>query len=166
MHSNFVCKVTVSFSNIKTSNIQNPMKISCFYNFVCKNHFIQEKWQFLNFRGCAHIMISLWSHTFMDDTYFSINGEKTSTAIYTGSNFRVIWSSMLIIWRGVSTTPLENMFRKNTPENVQVHPQAPAIALLVSVIKFIKLSWFLYILNMFCTLISDFIPIPNTQTKY
>ena len=89
------------------------MKIACFYKFLHKNHFLPifyTKWPFLIFFffffwGHAHIVMLKWGHALIIGTYFGINGKRMS--INTGSKYRVIWPSVLIIW-GLQQPP----FRK------------------------------------------------------
>ena len=38
-----------------------------------------------------------------------VSMERGCPHLYTGSKFRVIWPSVLIIWRGVATTPLQKI---------------------------------------------------------
>ena len=68
-------------------------------------------------------LLTLWRHSDVIHKWLVlilVSMERRCPYLYTGSKFRVIWPSVLIIQRGVATTPpppLENMFGKNPQEN-------------------------------------------------
>ena len=88
------------------------MKIACLYDFLRKNQFLP-----IFYTQNGHFPI-LWVRSHYDVIVTSfINGwylfwyqmERRCPYLYSGSKFRVIWPSVLIIQRGVATTPLRKI---------------------------------------------------------
>ena len=108
---NFVCKLELSFSNIFSK--KSRWKLHVF--FLRKNQFLPifhtQNDHFSIFEG----VLTLWHHSASDVIHkwlvlilFLVSLERGCPYLYTGSKFRLIWPSVLIIRRGVATTP----FRK------------------------------------------------------
>ena len=85
------------------------MKIAWFYDFLRKNQFLPivytQNGHFSIFVGA----LTLWRHSDVIHYWLVlilVSMERRCPYLYTGSKFRVIWPSVLIIQRGVATTPL------------------------------------------------------------
>ena len=97
---NFVCKLEWPFSNIFCKKYhENP----CFYDFLRKNQFLPifyaQNGHFSIFVGA----LILWRHPWL--VLILVSMERGCPYLYTGSKFRAIWPSVLIIRRGLQQPP-------------------------------------------------------------
>ena len=97
---NFVCTLESSFSNTNFAYI-----------------LLHTKWQYLSFREHAHIMTSVCEVIHQWLILILVSMERGCPYLYTGSKLRVILPSVLIIWKGVATTPIGKYVWENPQEN-------------------------------------------------
>ena len=103
------------------------MKIACFYDFLRKNQFLPifytQNGHFSIFVGA----LTLWRHSDVIHQWFVlilVSMERGCPYLYTGSKFRVIWPSVLIIQRGVATTPLRKICLGKTLRRTRVNQRS------------------------------------------
>ena len=100
------------------------MKIACFYDFLRKNQFLPifytQNDHFSIFVGA----LTLWRHSDVRHKWLVlilVSMERGCPYLYTGSKFRVIWPSVLIIQGGVATTPLRKICSGKTLRRTRVN---------------------------------------------